>query len=325
VKPSPPPDPAPPAAGPLGPIPAGDRVQAIDILRGLALFGIIAANMLFFFRKRTDTTVLVWAIVAYLVPLGMMMGFAAAYAILGPALTLPTAPTPEMLQETVRIYRDGGWAAITAERASEATGHNWGYLVFFFPNLLGVFLFGMLAWRKRLFEPSDEAIAGYRKAMWAGLAIGVAGNAAAVIMRWVLDLNPMVPTPPTARMFVIQQIGVPALCVGYVSAVIVLVHDARWRARLSPFAAVGRTALSNYLFQSVAGTLLFYSYGLGLYGRGGPLVFLVPTVVIYALETVMSVWWLEWFRFGPVEWLWRSATYGRWQPLVREAASPGPS
>ena len=149
------------------------------------------------------------------------------------------------------------------------------------------------------------------------------GNTTAVILRWALELNPMVPTPATAGMFVVQQAGVAALCVGYVSAVIVLVHDARWRARLAPFGAVGRTALSNYLFQSVAGTLLFYSYGLGLYGRGGPVVFLVPIVVIYALKTVLSVWWLRRFRFGPVEWLWRSATHGTWQPLRREAASPG--
>lgn len=409
------PDVTPAAATPIGPIPTAERVQTIDILRGLALFGIIAANMrgfagpataymaasimwplpvdllaqaaidifvqgkfitifsllfgagfavqasraaarggrfagfytrrllvlaviglahglliwfgdillpyaaigflLFFFRKRKDKTILIWAIVAYATLPVMMVGFVAVQAITGPLFPMPPAPTPESLQEVVRIYRDGTWAAITAQRASEAVGHNWGYFVFFFPNLLGVFLFGVLAWRKKVFEPSEGALAGYRTVMWYGLTIGVLGNAAAVALRWALQIDVMVPTPGTVTMFVIQWAAVPALCAGYVSAVILLARSPRWQPRLTPFAAVGRTALSNYLFQSIAGTLLFYSYGLGFYGRFGPAAFLIPTVAIYALETVLSGWWLARFRFGPVEWLWRSATYGSWQPL----------
>jgi len=404
-----------PAATPIGPIPTAERVQTIDILRGLALFGIIAANMrgfagpaaaylatsimwplpadllaqaaidvfvqgkfitifsllfgagfavqasraaardgrfagpytrrllvlaviglahglliwwgdillpyaaigflLFFFRRRKDKTILIWAIVAYVTPLVIMTGFVAVQAIAGPIFPMPPAPTPESLQGVVRIYRDGTWAAITAQRAREAVGHNWGFVGLFFPNLLGVFLFGLLAWRRRLFEPSEGALAGYRKVMWYGLTIGVLGNAAAVALRWALQINPMVPTPAAVVMFVVQQVGAAALSAGYVSAVILLARSPRWQPRLAPFAAVGRTALSNYLFQSIVGTLLFYRYGLGFYGRFGPAVFLIPTVVIYALETVLSEWWLARFRFGPVEWLWRSATYGAWQPL----------
>jgi uncharacterized protein len=409
------PDVPPPPATPAGPIPTAERVQTIDILRGLALLGIIAANMrgfagpaaaymatsimwplpadllaqaavdvfvqgkfitifsllfgvgfavqasraaarggrfaglytrrllvlaaiglahglliwwgdillpyaaigflLFFFRTRKDKTILVWAIIAYVTPLVMVTGIVAVQAIAGPIFSMPPAPTPESLQEVVRIYRDESWAAITAQRAREAVGHNWGYFGFFIPNLLGVFLFGLLAWRRRLFEPSEGALAGYRKVMWYGLTIGVLGNAAAVTLRWALQVDPMVLTPATLAMFVVQQVAVPALSAGYVSAVILLARSARWQPRLAPFAAVGRTALSNYLFQSVAGTLLFYSYGLGFYGRFGPAAFLIPTVAIYSLETVLSGWWLARFRFGPVEWLWRSATYGAWQPL----------
>jgi uncharacterized protein len=284
-----------------------------DILLPYAAIGFL----LFFFRARKDKTVLIWAIVAYVMPLAMMIGFVAVQAIAGPIIPMPQAPTPESLQEIVRIYRDGGWTAITAQRASEAVGHNWGYFVFFFPNLLGVFLFGMLAWRRKVFEPSQGALGGYRKVMWWGLTIGVLGNAAAAALRWALHIDTMAPTPGMAAIVVIQQAAIPALSAGYVSAVILLVHSPRWRPRLAPFAAVGRTALSNYLFQSIAGTLLFYSYGLGFYGRFGPAVFLIPTMVIYVLEAWLSTWWLGWFRFGPVEWLWRSVTYGAWQPLRR--------
>jgi uncharacterized protein len=89
---------------------------------------------------------------------------------------------------------------------------------------------------------------------------------------------------------------------------------------LQRFAAVGRTALTNYLLQSVIGTLIFYSYGLALFGRFGPAILLPLTLVIFALQVALSVWWIERFRFGPVEWLWRSLAYGRRLPITRERA-----
>jgi uncharacterized protein len=85
-------------------------------------------------------------------------------------------------------------------------------------------------------------------------------------------------------------------------------------------AAVGRMALTTYLTQSVVGVLIFYGYGLGLYGRVPytPMFFLAITV--FALQIAASVWWLRHFEFGPVEWLWRSLTYGRRMPFRKVAA-----
>jgi uncharacterized protein len=82
-------------------------------------------------------------------------------------------------------------------------------------------------------------------------------------------------------------------------------------------AAVGRMALTTYLTQSVVGVLIFYGYGLALYGKVPytPMFFLAVT--IFALQIVASTWWLQRFQFGPVEWLWRSLTYGRRMPFRR--------
>ncbi len=74
-------------------------------------------------------------------------------------------------------------------------------------------------------------------------------------------------------------------------------------------------ALSNYLFQSVICTTIFYSYGLGLYGGVGPAVGVGLTVVIFLIQVVLSVWWLRRFQFGPMEWVWRSLTYRKRQPM----------
>jgi uncharacterized protein len=91
--------------------------------------------------------------------------------------------------------------------------------------------------------------------------------------------------------------------------------NASWHARLAPLAAVGRTALSNYLLQTLIATSIFYGYGLGLYGQIGPAVGILLTLAIFGLQIPLSNLWVKRFRFGPAEWLWRTLTYGKLQPL----------
>ena len=84
---------------------------------------------------------------------------------------------------------------------------------------------------------------------------------------------------------------------------------------LMPLASVGRLALTVYLTQTLFFTTLFYGYGFGQVFRLGPAMVTTWAVVIFALQIVVCQWWLIRFRFGPVEWLWRSLTYLKWQPL----------
>jgi uncharacterized protein len=72
-------------------------------------------------------------------------------------------------------------------------------------------------------------------------------------------------------------------------------------------------ALSHYLLQSVVCTALFYGYGMGLYNQIGMAWGLVMTLAIFASQLSLSAFWLARFRFGPLEWLWRSLTYGSFQ------------
>ncbi len=74
-------------------------------------------------------------------------------------------------------------------------------------------------------------------------------------------------------------------------------------------------ALTNYLLQTLICTTLFYSYGLGLYGKVGPAAAALLAIAIYLFQVALSLLWVRRFRFGPAEWLWRSATYGRLQPM----------
>ncbi|MFY4815717.1 DUF418 domain-containing protein, partial [Haloarcula sp. AONF1] len=79
--------------------------------------------------------------------------------------------------------------------------------------------------------------------------------------------------------------------------------------------AVGRTAFPNYLFKRVIATTIFYGHGLGLFGSVSRVEAMGIVVGIWAVQIVLSVVWLRYFRFGPVEWVWRTLTYGEAQPM----------
>lgn len=288
-----------------------------DILLPYALIGFI----LLLFRRRRETTLISWAIVGQLVPF-VLLGLAWAYGqISTEALRGPRSPEPGELARQTEIFARGSWSAIQEQRVVEAFALNWGMFPVYFLALLSLFLLGTLAWRRGFFRPVRENLPRYRRWMWIGLGAGVAGNAAATAIRALKHVPPFPPNGWTLVTTAIQTVATPLLSLGYVCTVILLCQDPEWRERLRPFAAVGRTALSNYLLQSIACTLFFYSYGLGLFGTMGPALLLVPTVVLYAMQTRLSGWWLTRFRFGPAEWLWRSLTYRHAQPM--RAAGPG--
>lgn len=113
----------------------------------------------------------------------------------------------------------------------------------------------------------------------------------------------------------LTQLGTVPVALGH-AAVVMLVVKAGALPRLSArLAAVGRMALTNYLTQSILGTLLFYGYGVGLFGKlDRPELWLI-VLAIWALQLWYSPIWLARFRFGPAEWIWRSLTYLKFQPM----------
>jgi uncharacterized membrane protein YeiB len=90
-------------------------------------------------------------------------------------------------------------------------------------------------------------------------------------------------------------------------------------SRLTFIASAGRMALTNYLLQIAALDLLFSNYASGL-GTIRPVVGFAAAVTCFAAESLSSTVWLSRFRFGPAEWLWRSLTYGRMQPMLAAGA-----
>jgi len=104
---------------------------------------------------------------------------------------------------------------------------------------------------------------------------------------------------------------------GWVGLVMLVCKKGVLGSVTSRLAAVGRTAFTNYLAQSVLCTTIFYGFGLGLYGDVERTGQILIVFAVWAVQLVVSPLWLRRFRFGPFEWAWRSLTYGRLQPMRR--------
>jgi len=84
--------------------------------------------------------------------------------------------------------------------------------------------------------------------------------------------------------------------------------------------AVGQMALSNYLFTSISCSLLFNGFGLGYYGKVEYYLLFPIVLCVWILNLTFSPIWLRYYQFGPMEWVWRSLTYWKRQPMRRAVA-----
>ncbi len=109
--------------------------------------------------------------------------------------------------------------------------------------------------------------------------------------------------------------GSVLVALGHIGLIMLIARAGILRRLMQRFAAVGRMALTNYLMHSVILTTIFYGYGLGLYGELSRSWQMVFVAAVIGLQLLVSPWWLRRFRFGPVEWAWRSLTYRERQPM----------
>ena len=189
----------------------------------------------------------------------------------------------------------------------------------FLPNVLALFLVGFNVGRRRVLERVHEFIPRIRRAMPWLLLVGVAGTSMLVVGT-VMNTNPISPSAWNLLGQLGSTFGAPALTLFYVSVIALILHRPSSSPWLRVLAFPGRMALSNYILQSVICTLLFNGYGLGQYGRVAPGQGVLLTLAIFAFQIGFSRGWLRRFRYGPLEWLWRSLTYRKLCPMRISAA-----
>ena len=291
-----------------------------DILLSYALAG----AMLLFFRNRSQTTSLRSAFGIFALPPLLLTGFYVAYlAGFRPAFMTSGNKPPDMskIYAVIDIYSRGTVPQMLRENlvAWKQELPALGFAAY----ALFLFLLGLWVWRSGIIERLGEYQPLLKRVCAWCIPVGVALNALVA----VLNLRPNA-GHPTFLGYLANILMFPSahlLSAGYAAGLAVLIHSDTWRLRLTPFAAVGRMALTNYLTESVVCTLLYYNYTTGWYGKVGPALGLVPTVIVYGAQVGFSNWWLARFRFGPMEWLWRGMTYGRFPSMHKEeSAAPLP-
>lgn len=108
------------------------------------------------------------------------------------------------------------------------------------------------------------------------------------------------------------------LALAHASFFMLLIRKQLFRRLFHALRAVGQMAFSNYILQTVLCTFIFFGYGFGLYDSFRPYQLYLLVLVIWIFQMIFSVVWLRYFRFGPMEWLWRSLTYLKLQPMRRK-------
>jgi len=226
------------------------------------------------------------------------------------------------IAQTTEAYATGGFAEVFAERARE-WGRMIGFGMFFAgPQLLALFLLGYALGRSGFARRLDEEAPRIVHWLPRLAAAGLLGSLLMVVAE--LFSRPDLPTLLGWLGLVGMMFGAPALALAYASGLVLLMREPAWRRRLARLGAVGRMALTNYLTHSLVVTTLAYGYGGGLYGKISPAAGVPIVVAIFGFQLGFSPWWLARFRFGPVEWLWRSLTYGERQPMRRQTALETP-
>lgn len=231
-------------------------------------------------------------------------------------------PTEQQLAdeeaETERVRLEGSYGEVVAWNAS----HFWEWrsgirsLLATLSEEFLMFLCGLYVGRRRLIEKAQEHRTFIRRAMMLSLGIGLVSYP---IFQWLssVDSHPVYGHLAVSVRVVMRDIQPAALALFYASALVLLLDREGWKQRLKPLAQFGRMALTNYMATSVIVTTLFLDYGFGLYGKVSVVSGLGIAAIACVLMVVFSSRWMHRHRFGPAEWVWRSLTYGKRQPLRR--------
>ena len=288
----------------------------------------LSAFVLYFFRKMSPKWQFGLGLVVFLMPAFFQLTAQVILPTLDPAshasLRAYWQPNNADIADSIAFYQGDylpqvayRWGTSTAGDEAYTTGealYDVVLLVDFFARALGAMMVGMslYTWGILTAKRSNHF---YEKMVKIGFGVGyplaILGWLLSVSQGWAYDFSLFLGRVP-------NQFATLFIASGYIGLVMFWSRSERWAGLQSRLVAVGRTALTNYILQSVLGTALFYGFGLGLFGTVSRLGLLAFIGAIWLFQLYISPIWLTHFRFGPLEWLWRSLTYLKLQPLRKQ-------
>lgn len=298
-----------------------------DILIGYALIGMLA----FTFRRLEVRALLAWGCALLLLQLAIMSA-SASYAHSLAASMAEASPSSQTINEWTELAGDfavpsagklaeifalhlGPWTGIVREQVTDHLAEPFVFTLLFGPETLAYMLFGMAALRSG-FLTGAWAHRRYERIALIGLGTMIPVYA---IICWMLFADGFT-VPGIFTWYMAATVPFrPVMVVAYAALIILLTRNGGWL--VERIAAAGRAAFTNYLGTSIVMTGVFYGWGLGLYGA---LSRAELWLVVLAMWLVMLLWskpWLDRFRYGPIEWLWRSLARWELQPIRKRVTA----
>lgn len=205
------------------------------------------------------------------------------------------------LQLSAEVYATGTFWEITVQRFTDwSTNNGFGAIFLFILIILPLMMIGAGAAKLHWLQRANKEKRKWLITLFIALPIGLA-----------IKMLPFYTMPTISIQYVQDMIGGPVLGIAYIAFIILLMNSNIIAKLLKPIASAGRMSITLYLMQSLIGTLIFYSYGFGLYGQVSMSTATWLAVAIYVIQVILAEMWLSKFRYGPVEKLWRFLTYGK--------------
>lgn len=285
-----------------------------DVLLTLAITGLL----MFIFRRKKSSTQIKAAVIFLVIgsAISLTLGYSVPVWEQGEyeaAKKEVWQPPASDISEEIDYYR-GPWERHIIYRAPQAFKVQTSQFVFQdFWRLAGLMLIGMALYRRKVFK-AKQSTKFYLKMIGYGLGIGLPLVAAGIFLnfqhKWEFRNS----------YFFISQLnywGSILMALGYIGIVMLIAKASSNGFLIKRLAEIGRMSLSNYIIISVLCSFIFYGQGLALIGDVDRSLQAVFVLGIWVFVAVFSSIWLAYFKFGPLEWLWRTLTYGKVQKIAK--------
>jgi uncharacterized protein len=275
----------------------------------------VCAVFVYFFRKISPRKLFITGLLIVCIPSLLYLLFGWSMQFWPPEnignLAHSWAPAQDIVQREIAAFQ-GSWIQQMSQRVPAAIGfQTFIFLIWTGWRAGGLMLIGMAfyKWGILIAEKSSRF---YQSILLIGFLVGLPAVILGIIFNfaanWSLEYS----------MFLGWQYnywGSLFVAGGFIAAVMLICKYKRSGKLGLSLAAVGRTALSNYLLQTVVCTLIFYGHGFALFAKVERANLILIMFGIWIAQLLVSPLWLKYFRFGPAEWLWRSLTYMKIQPM----------
>lgn len=219
---------------------------------------------------------------------------------------------PLYIELETRAYRDGGFLDALGFRVVTWLAFLVMMLLGMGWHIAGMFFIGAAMIKLGVFAPGAAAVR--TRLLVIGLVIGLPGSILASVVPMMGDGMLLAAAP-----LVLTFICGPLLSLTYLMIAVRIAATATLRPLAAMFAATGRMALTNYLMQTIIATSVFYWWGFAQFGQWTRPERCAFVLAVFVAQCVFSVIWMRLFRFGPMEWVWRSLTYLRREPMLRRS------